>query len=159
MAIREVAERKYVECDEAVKHSGLVLTRTEASATGKAGLVDADKELPMGVTVRSTEDPFNPGTYLTGQLVAYQDDGEADLVLANDNAEITYGDPIMAVLDSTSTPEKGVVDKLTIRTDSIANHEADLKAIVGIAKEFKAALAGATYGTTVKVKLTLNRGA
>ena len=157
MSLREIGERPYIICEDAIKHAGLVLTRTNAATAGNAVLVDTDKEVPMGITVESTYDQVaRDGTYLTNQYVPYIREGECDLVLASDNAEIVAGDDLMAVQDGAT--EDGVVDKLTIRTDSAANLLADLRARVGVAMEPAAALAGATYGTMIHAVLTIING-
>ena len=147
-------------CEDGVKKSGLVVTRTDAVTAGKVTLVDADKEAPFGVTTKDTEDPLYPSPasvqYKTNVKQAMQRTGKSELVLANDNAEINVGDSLMAVKDGDNN--EGVVDKLSIRTDSAANYNTDLLALVGWAQEYKAALAGATYGTKIKVLLDIRSG-
>jgi len=151
MSVYEIGEIRHIVCEVAVKKAGLVLTRSGAAA-GKARLVDADKEPPIGVTVKSTEDPLNKGTYLSNVEVAYRSEGVVECQLASDNAAISAGDPLMAVRDGAGND--GRVDKLTIRTDTIANYEADMAALVGYALEAK----GASKGEPIKVRLWIRGG-
>lgn len=138
--------------EDAVDKPGLIVTRTDVS-TGDVKLVDADKEAPIGVTLTTSQDPKNVGTYLAGQELTIVDEGEVELILASDNAAIVKGDPLMAVADGAG--KKGVADKLTFRTDTIANFLADLQARVGYALATAAQNAGATYGTKVRARLTI----
>lgn len=149
-------ERVSIKCEPALDKPGLVVTQVDAGTVGNVKLVDADKEKVFGVALMSTEDPLNKGTYLTNEYITVLKEGEVECILANDNAAIAVGDPIMAVKDSTAgTAKTGVVDLLTIRTDSAANYAADMDALVGFAKEAKAQNAGATYGSTIVVRLNL----
>lgn len=153
MGTKLIDEKTAFICEDALDQKGLVVTQTDAGTAGEVKLVDTDKEVPAGVAIKTTEDPFALGSYLTDELVALQTVGETECVLASDNAAIVKGDPLMAVKDAAN--KEGVVDKLTIRSDTAANLLADLQAMVGTAAEAKGANAGATYGTKIKVKLKL----
>jgi len=148
-------EREDYICEDSIDKAGLVVTQTDATTAGNVQLVDADKEKPAGVALMTTEDPRNKGTYLINQRITVIKRGDVECVLASDNAAIVRGDPLMAVKDGAN--KTGVVDKLTIRTDTVANHEADLTALVGFARAAAAQNAGATYGTLIGVHLALQR--
>jgi hypothetical protein len=152
-------DRINMKCEAALDKAGLVVTRSGAGTAGNVKLVDADKEPPYGVASQTTEDPLNLGTYLANEQVCVLRQGIVNCILANDNAAIVAGNPLMAVRDSTAvTPKDGVVDLLTIRTDTTANFWADISALVGWAQEPKAVNIGVTYGTTIKVLLDIRTG-
>lgn len=148
-------ERIQYDCEDELDKPGLVVTQTDAAVAGDVKLVDADKEKPAGVALMSTEDPLNKNTYLSDVEITTIRTGAVECILASDNAEIVRGDAIMAVKDGAN--KEGVVDKLTIRVDNIANYSADMIALLGFAEEAKAVNIGATYGTKIKVRLALQR--
>lgn len=152
-------ERVQIVCEDALDKAGLVVAQSGVATAGNVKLVDADKEKPYGVALKSTKNPMygisGEDEFLTDQEITVIKRGVVECILASDNAAIAVGDYLMAVADGAG--KEGVVDKLTIRTDSVENHETDLAALVGIALEAKAANAGATYGTKIKVLLKLLR--
>jgi len=150
---REPGEPVYKICESEVKTGGLVVTVEGVTTAGNVKVVDTDGATPFGVTVKSTEDPFDKGSFLKNQKIAIVQEGEVDLVLASDNAAIAVGDPVMAVRDAANND--GVIDKLVWNTSTPATLLAGMKALVGFAMEAAAANAGATYPTRIKVKLRI----
>ena len=147
-------------CEDGLPSKGLVVTRTDVSAAGNVKLVDVDGETPFGVALQDTEDPLYPEAtstqYRTNQRVAIQRTGEVDCLVANDNAEITIGGAVEGAIDDNSV--EGVIQGLTIRTDTIANWAADMNSLLGWAQEAYAASAGDGSTTRCRVLLDLRTG-
>ena len=98
----------------------------------------------IGVNLTSTEDPANPGTYLTSGYIAVQVDGVAEVQVDASNSAFEQGDLVYV-------KGSGKIDKFTWddlnETFSDTEVEAQFKkltTIVGIALEAKAANAGGT---------------
>jgi len=140
---RRIGELVYhdLKSDVSLDDSGYVL---KLLSDGKVDKVAAGDSF-YGINYKSTENPFKEGEYLKGVRIGIvRDAGVAMVKLLGTNAAISIGDFV-------GTAAGGTVDKLTHRTDTIANLLADLKATVGIALESKSASAGG------KIKVALRR--
>jgi len=85
---REPGEPVYKICESEVKTGGLVVTVEGVTTAGNVKVVDTDGATPFGVTVKSTEDPFDKGSFLKNQKIAIVQEGEVDLVLASVGTKI-----------------------------------------------------------------------
>lgn len=159
--IREPGEifRKEILDAESLNDSGFVLKAIVEATIDKVGKA-ASGDAPYGINMRSTKDPLDlnfPVTlFLTGSSdrlasIDVVDDGEAGLKVADNNAAIAVGDPLVVAASG-----GGKVDKYTpttIRTDTLPNQGADtvsrfkeLGEIVGYATQTVVAGSGGNPG-------------
>ena len=127
-------------------------------------------DIPYGVNYRSTKDPFDlnfpPTLFLQGDsdrlpTIDCIDDGEMALLVANNNAALAVGDPL--VVASGGGGKVDLYTPTTIRTDTLTNQGADtvsrfaeLGQIVGYAVEVIAAGSGGFPGVEkVRTRLTI----
>jgi len=138
---REVGEIVTLVCDDSLDDSGYVLTYK--GATNDVQKADSSNYNRLaGVNYKSTEDPFNPGSYLTNQRIAVVRVGVMRVQLApaaSRSTNITKGDPL-AVLDAGKVAhwDDCPIDTL-LGTVNAANLRTALTALVGIALEDVAA--------------------
>lgn len=122
----------------AIQDEGYVLMWD--SSNGYAKVHDGNATTPiLGVNFMSTEDPTQPGTYLTSGYIAVQVDGVAKVKLSDSNSAINIGDRV-------AVQSGGVVDKYDETTP------ADQRLIVGIALESKAASSGGHIKVLLRLK-------
>jgi hypothetical protein len=136
--VREVGEIFYVKLADntSLDDSGYVLKFD--AANGVADVAGAG-EAPFAVNQKSTADPQNPTSFLTGsQLpegIPVFRDGMAELQLVSNNSAINVGDPV-------GTAAGGKVNKINISTADVGSLYNSLKSLVGIAMEAKNANSG-----------------
>jgi len=118
--VRKPDEYLIYTTEDALDKDGYVLTHSGVATAGNVKKVDAAGETPVGVNVKSTEDPLKPGTYKANVPVAVVYNGVVR-VLAED-VTFTIGGYVQASAAARVTP-------LTIAA------LADLEKIVGIALE------------------------
>jgi hypothetical protein len=136
--VREVGEIFYATLADttSLDDSGYVLKFDATNnVVDKAGA----GEVPFAVNQKSTADPQNPSSFLTGsQLpegIPVFRDGMAELQLLATNSAISVGDPV-------GTAAGGKVNKITISTADVGSLYNSLKSLVGIAMEAKNANSG-----------------
>jgi len=120
--VRTPGEYLIYTCEDSLDKAGYVLTHSGVTTEGNVKKADAVGETPVGINVKSTEDPLKPGTYLADQKIAVAIDGVVR-VLAED-VTFTIGGYVQA-------SAAGRVTTLSVAT------LADLEKIVGIALEKK----------------------
>ena len=101
--VREVGEIHHYVCEDELDDDGYVLTTLNASTSGNLKKATASYYYRLvGVNFKSTEDPFNPGSYLSDVEIPVVVDGVVRVQLtgkANRSTDIKIGDPI-AVYDA-----------------------------------------------------------
>ncbi|MHA1615459.1 MAG: hypothetical protein ACTSYJ_11490 [Candidatus Thorarchaeota archaeon] len=150
MAFLHEEERLYgtLKSGVSVNKAGLVL---HLESDGTLDLAMAG-EPPFGVAYKTTEDPLNPGTYLSGVAITVIRRGVVYLQLPSSHSAISIGDRLC-------TDDNGYVVKFT-GTDWPATYgasvaetiEKEKSSIVGIALESKAK----DTGGKIKALLTIH---
>jgi len=141
--VREVGEIVYRTTEDQLNDSGYVLTTLGASTAGNVKKATSSNYYRLvGVNVKSTEDPLNPGTYLDDVPVAIAREGEIRVQLtdaSNRSTDIHVGDPL-AVFDGGKVAHWADCPINTLLgTVNAANLQKMLTALVGIALEEVAA--------------------
>jgi hypothetical protein len=164
----EIFRKPLLDADS-LNDSGYVLKAQEEASVQKVAIAGSG-DIPFCVNYRSTKDPFDlafpPTTYLTGSddrlpTVDCIDDGEVALKIANNNAAIAVGDPLVVAASG-----GGKVDKYSpsvIGDTSMGDESANITArftelgeIVGYAVEKIAAGGGGAPGADkVRTRLTI----
>lgn len=161
--------RKPLKDADSLDDSGYVLKQLEESSVQKVAIAGSG-DIPFAVNYRSTRDPFDMNhpatTFLTGSsdrlpTIDCIDDGEVALKVANNNAAIAVGDPLVVAASG-----GGKVDKYTptVIGNTSAGDEstnidarfAELGQIVGYAVEKIAVGGGGAPGADkVRTRLTI----
>jgi hypothetical protein len=116
---------------------------------------------PLGIALKTTEDPLNPGTYLSGVEVAYVREGIVEVAyhLTSSDANIGVGDLVSTKgANSAGTVKKHVPTSWpgTYSNTTAATIINELGMIVGIALEAVTAPSSGDKKGTLKVLLTLH---
>ncbi|RLG74824.1 MAG: hypothetical protein DRO14_05280 [Thermoprotei archaeon] len=141
--VREVGEIHHYVCEDALDDDGYVLTTLGAATAGNLKKATSSNYYKLiGVNFKSTEDPFNPGTYLSNQRIPVIVDGVVRVQItdaSNRSTDIAVGD-LVAVYDGGKVAhwEDCPIHTL-LGTVNAANLERMLTSIVGQALEAVAA--------------------
>jgi len=157
---RYVGEPWHAICDDALEDSGFILVLKSDGHVGKA----AADDMPIGVNIKSTEDPFKEGSYLSGVRVGIVSEGIVMVKLDSANVEIKPGDFLRSkgggLADKwsekdTTTAWPASYDAAVAETitDEIIAASRYSRAILGVALESKSAGSGGK----IKVLLRLGR--
>lgn len=159
--------RKPLKDADSLNDSGYVLSALEETSIQKVAICGgAATDFPYAVNMRSTRDPFDLAhpatTFLIGSstrlpTIDLVDDGEVALKVANNNAAIAVGDPIVVAAAGGGKVDKFTPTALTTPTSAEVNARfKELGRLVGYAQEKIAAGGGGLPGADkVRTKLCI----
>jgi len=145
--------RKPLKDADSLNDSGYVLYALEETSIQKVAIA-ASTNFPYAVNLRSTRDPFDLAhpatTFLAGSsarlpTIDLVDDGEVALKVANNNAAIAVGDPLVVAAAGGGKVDKYTPTTVSVLADTVTRF-VELGKIVGYAQEKIAAGGGGLPG-------------
>jgi hypothetical protein len=155
--------RKPLKDADSLNDSGYVLKALEETSVQKVAIAAA-ADFPYAVNMRSSRDPFDlnhPSTvFLLGNntrlaTIDVCDDGEVALKVANNNAAIAVGDPLVVAAAGGGKVDKYTPTTVAVLADTVTRF-IELGKIVGYAQEKIAAGGGGLPGADkVRTRITI----